>query len=427
MKSKIEGPKDNRVTLNIELETGEWEEAIKQAANKLSQGVKIAGFRPGKAPLPVVINEVGETRVVSEAAESAINKFYVKVLKEQQILPVVPPKISVERAELKNPLIFKAEVVVLPEVELGDYKTIKVEKKSLEVDPSRVEGVLKNIQRQQAKFDSVEREVKQGDWVEIDFEGKIEGKTFEGGSSKNHPLIIGDGVFLSDFENALVGMKASEEKTFSITFPLDYQKTELADKTAEFGVKLHKVKEVKLPELNDDLARAAGDFKTLEALKEDITKFLKEDAEKEEQDREKEEAINQLIKLAKVDLPQELIEQEVNSMWHELEHQLEHRQMTTDDYLDKIGTTEQKLREEWQEPAKKRIMAGLALNEFRKRENIEVTDENVAREIERLKTIYPEEKDSIEQKYSRDWEKSRLKTLLSGQMAIERLWQLATQ
>ena len=416
----------SKVELRIELDKSEWQEAIKQAAQKLSQGLKIAGFRPGKAPLEVVTNEIGETRVASEAAESAINKFYGAALKEHQILPVAPPKISVEKVGLENPLIFTAEVVTMPEVELGDYKTIKVEKKPVEVDPSKIEGVLKNIQRQQAKFNPVEREVKSGDWVEIDFEGRIEGKTFEGGSSKHHPLIVGDGVFLPDFENALVGMKAGEDKTFSVTFPMDYHKPELANKTAEFTVKLHKVKAVVLPELNDELAKTAGKFETLVALRDDIAKFLKEDAEKQELDRQKEEAINQLIKLAKVDLPDELVEQEVSSMVHDLKHQLEHQKVILEEYLKKMGMTEEKLRGEWRETAERRVLAGLALRAFQKAEKIEVADGDVDQEIARLKGLYPEEKEHIEEKYQQEGERGRLKALRAGQMAIDRLWAIAT-
>lgn len=425
MKSQIEGQKNSQLTIKISLDEGEWQESIKQAANKLAQNLKIAGFRPGKAPLEVVINTAGETRVVSEAAESAINKFYLLAIKEQKILPIVPPKVSVEKVDLKHPLVFKAEVVTMPEVELEDYKKIKVESKAVVADPAKVEGVLKNIQRQQAKFNPVEREAKTGDWLEIDFEGKIDGKAFEGGNSKHHPLIVGDGVFLLEFEEGLVGMKAGETKTFTVTFPGDYRQSELAGKAVEFMVKLHKVKAVVLPELNDELAKATGDFKTLADLKASIEKFLQEDSARQELDRQKESAINQLIKLAKVELPEILIEQEIDSMLHDLKHQLEDQKITLEDYLKKIDATEQKLRDDWKESARKRVLAGLALNAFRQAENIEATDEDVKAEIERLKLVYPEEKDKIAEKYCHDWERSRLKTLLSGQMAIDKLWQMA--
>jgi len=426
MKSYLEEQVKHNVKLKIELDEIEWKECIQQTANKLSQNITTPGFRPGKAPLESVMNQIGETRLVSEAAELAINKFYPLALKEQQVFPISPPKISVEKVALKEPLIFKAEIITMPEVELGDYNTIKVETKTVEVDTDKIEGILKNIQRQQAKFNPVEREIQKGDWVEIDFDGKIDGKTFEGGSSKNHPMIVGDGVFLPEFETALIGMKAGEEKTFPVTFPADYHKQEFASKKAEFTVKLHKIKAVVLPEINDELAKMAGNFKDLTVLKDDIAKFLKEDMDKKELDSQKEEAINQLIKLTKVDLPDELVEQEIDSMLHDLKHQLEHQKMELEEYLQKMNITEKKLREDWKETATKRVIAGLALNAFRAKENIEASDKDIGAEIERLKNTYPEEKDEISEKYEKNWERERLKILISGQMAIDKLWQIAT-
>ena len=408
------------------MEPGEWQKCIQESAQKLSQGVNVPGFRPGKAPVDMVINTVGETRVVSEAAESAINKFYLIALKEQQVAPIAPPKIVVEKIDLKTPLVFKATVTTMPEVELGDYQRIKVEINPIAVDPERIAGVLKNIQRQQAQFNPVEREIKPGDWAEIDFDGKIDGTTFPGGASKNHPLIVGDGVFLPDFESALVGMKTGETKTFTLTFPVDYHQAEFANKMAEFTVTVHKIKAVVMPEINDELAKKSGDFKDLAALKTDIEKFHKEDIEKQELDRQKEAAITQLIGLTKVELPETLIEQEIEAMWHDFEHQLEQQHITVEDYLQKTDMTAEKLRKEWQEPARKRVIAGLALNAFRQKENIEATDQDVDAEIARLKALYPDDKDNIKHKYSHDWERSRLKTLLSGQMAIDKLWKMAT-
>ena len=408
------------------MEPGEWQKCIQESAQKLSQGVNVPGFRPGKAPVDMVINTVGETRVVSEAAESAINKFYLIALKEQQVAPIAPPKIVVEKIDLKTPLVFKATVTTMPEVELGDYQRIKVEINPIAVDPERIAGVLKNIQRQQAQFNPVEREIKPGDWAEIDFDGKIDGTTFPGGASKNHPLIVGDGVFLPDFESALVGMKTGETKTFTLTFPVDYHQAEFANKMAEFTVTVHKIKAVVMPEINDELAKKSGDFKDLAALKTDIEKFHKEDIEKQELDRQKEAAITQLIDLTKVELPETLIEQEIEAMWHDFEHQLEQQHITVEDYLQKTDMTAEKLRKEWQEPARKRVIAGLALNAFRQKENIEATDQDVDAEIARLKALYPDDKDNIKHKYSHDWERSRLKTLLSGQMAIDKLWKMAT-
>ena len=417
----------SQVELTITLDEGEWKEIIKQAAVQLSEGVNIAGFRPGKAPQDVVINHLGETRIVSAATETAINKYYALALQEHDLAPIILPKISVDKVTLATPLVFKAEVVVMPQVELGDYSQIRVPVEEIKVNADRIDGVLKNIQRQQAKFDPIERAVQMGDWVEIDFEGKMDGKVFEGGSSKSHPLIVGDGVLLPDFENALVGMKTDEEKTFPVTFPMDYHKADFAGKSAEFTAKLHKIKEVKLPELNDEFAQKSGNFKTLSDLKADISKFLSEDAQQKENDRQKEAAILQLIDMTKVELPDELVKQEIDGMMHDFEHQLEHQQMNLADYLKKTDITEAKLREQWQDTAKKRVIAGLALDAFKRKEGIEISDDEVAAEIERLKNLYPTEKDNIEAKYTKAQERTRLKTLLTGQKAIDQLWEMATK
>lgn len=417
----------SQVALTISLDDLEWKECIKQAADKLSQGLNIAGFRAGKAPQDVVMNHLGETRVISEATETAIGKYYLVALKENDLIPIVPPKISVEKVDKDSPLVFKAEIIVMPQIELDDYNKIRVKTEEVKLDDDRVSGVLKNIQRQQASFEPVDRAVKMGDWVEIDFTGKMNGNVFEGGSSKNHPLVVGDGVLLPDFEQALVGMKIGEEKTFPVKFPADYHKKEFSDKSAEFTAKLNKIKEVKLPELNDEFAQKAGDFKTIDALKADISKFLLEDAGQKENDRQKEDAITQLIAMTKVELPKELVEQELDAMKNDFEHQLSHQQITLENYLEKAGTTEEKLRSEWQETARKRVLGGLALNELKKREGIEALDEDVVKEIERLKSLYPAEKENIEKKYEHTGERNRLKTLLAGQKAIERLWAIATQ
>ncbi|MBU1092684.1 trigger factor, partial [Patescibacteria group bacterium] len=265
-----------------------------------------------------------------------------------------------------------------------------------------------------------------GDWAEIDFTGKMDGNVFEGGSSKNHPLIVGDGVLLPDFEQALVGMKIGEEKTFPVMFPMDYHKKEFAGKPAEFTAKLNKIKEVKLPELNDEFAQKAGDFKTIDGLKADISKFLLEDAQQKENDRQKEDAITQLIAMTKVELPKELVEQELNAMKNDFEQQLSHQQTNLEDYLKRSDITEEKLREQWRSTAEKRVLGGLALNELKKKEGIEASDDDVVKEIDRLQNLYPAEKENIEKKYDSTTERSRLKTLLAGQKAIDRLWQIAT-
>jgi len=413
------------VTLTIALDEKEWQEALAKAGEKISESIEVKGFRKGKAPLDVVASQVGETRVLSEAVELSINQYYYQAIMQEEVAPVGPPKVTVDEVGMGKPLKFTAEVAVMPEISLSDYKQIKVKPEAVEVKDEQIDNVLKGLQRREVTFKEIEREAKQGDWVEIDFEGKLDGVPFEGGKSSHHPMIIGDGVLLPDFEEALVGMRAGEEKVFPVNFPKDYHQANLAGKRTEFNAKLHKVKEVQYPELNDEFAAKVSDKKTLKELKEDIVKVLQENAEQKEMDRERSEAIEQLIKLTKVEIPEALIEQELNAMMEDFEHQLSHQGISVKDYLERTKTNEEKLREEWKEQAKKRVIAGLALNEFKKREGITASDKEVATEIARLQTVYPNEKDKIAEKYQSESERKRLAHLLGGQKAVEALRKLA--
>jgi len=427
MKTSLENKPASVVILTTELDLTEWRGVVDNAGKAIASKVEIKGFRAGKAPLDLIISQVGEAKVLSEAAELAINKFYGQAIAENNLTPVVPPKVTIEKLALDRPLVFKAEITVLPEVTLGDYHQIKVEKQEVKIDEEQVSKTLEGLRRRAAKFNLVEREAKAGDWVEIDFEGKLNGVVFEGGVSKNHPLIIGDGVFLPDFEEGLIGIGVGGEKTFEVKFPADYHQKNLADRTAQFAVKVHKVKEVVMPEINDELAKGLGQFNNLAELKADIEKWLLEDAKKKEETRQQEAAMQTLIKIAKVEVPEVLIEQELNSMMEDMEHELSHQKIELKDYLQKNNLTEEKLRAEWKEAAIMRVKAGLALDAFKKAEHIEATDEEVENDVKRLKQIHPDKGKEIEVKYQNSFEKARLKNLLSGQKALKELWQIATR
>ena len=417
----------SKVIIEIELENSEWQETLKQAAIKISKSVEIKGFRSGQAPLDIVISQVGEARVINEATDTAVAKFYSLAIQQHNLIPVIQPKISINKVNVSQSLSFKIEVIVMPEVVLGDYKKIRVKSEPIKMDKSQIDKALGDIQRRQAVFKEVKRASKKGDWVEIDFLGKLKGEPFDGGKSQHHPLIIGDGVFLPDFENALIGLIPEENKTFSVNFPENYHQKNLAGQKVEFEVKLHQVKEVIMPPINDELAKQIGKFETLENLRLDIEKWLQEDAQKKEKSRQQEEAMNQLIKLAKVDIPDELIDQELMSMIQDLSHQLSQQQMTLEDYFKKQNTTEEKIKEQWKDMAKQRVLAGLALDAFKKREGIKATDQEVDQDIERMKIMHPDQKDKLDERYKSDLEKKRLGHMLAGQKALEHLWELAVK
>ncbi|MFH0905403.1 MAG: trigger factor [bacterium] len=418
---------NNHVKLAIKLTSSEWEATLDKAATKVSEGLKIDGFRAGKAPREVVIAKAGEARVVSEAIELAVEEFYPVAARQENIRPIAFPKVSVEKGSLTEPLEFSAEVAVLPEVVLGDYSKLKVNKTVEPVTDEQVDGILKNMQKKAVEFTEVERAAAMGDWTEIDFDGFIDGKAFEGGSSKKHPLIIGDKVFIPGFEEGLIGMGVGEEKEIEVTFPKDYHKEDLAGKPVKFKVKMLQVKAVKYPDIDDAFAKKAAGLDTLEALKTDIRKFMVEEAERKANEQVREDAVMALVKLAKVDLPTELVDQELDGMLHDLKHQAEASGMSFDDYLKRGGATEEKVRNDWREQAEHRVRAGLALEAFRNQEKIDANDEEVAAEIEKLKKMYPEEVEKINTEYSKGRGRDRLRQMLASRKAIDYLVELATK
>ena len=333
--------------LTISLDKSEWERVLDRAAAKVSEGMKIPGFRDGKAPRAVVIAQVGEARVVSTAIELAVEEFYPQAAKQERLKPVAFPKISAEKGGLTDALTFTAEVTVLPEVKLGDYSKLRVKKTVEPVKDEQIEEVLKSMQKRAVEFQPVEREAKLGDWAEMDFEGFVDGQPFEGGSSKKHPLILGDKLFIPGFEEGMVGMRAGEDREIEVEFPKDYHQQELAGKPVKFKVKLHQVKAVSYPEVNDAFAKKSANMETVEALRADIRRYLTEEAQKRADDKMREDAIIALTKLATVDLPDELVNQELDSMVHDLKHQAEHAKMSWEDYLKRAGVNEEGLKNQW--------------------------------------------------------------------------------
>ena len=417
----------NHVKLAITLEMTEWTAILDKASAKVSEGMKIAGFREGKAPRDIVIAKAGEARVVSAAIELAVEEFYPVAVKQENLRPIAFPKISVDKGNLTEPLEFTAEVAVLPEVVLGDYSKIKLEKRVESVGDEQIEDVLKNMQKKAVEFQEVERKAAMGDWTEIDFDGFVEGKPFEGGSSKKHPLIIGDKVFIPCFEEGLVGLGKGEEKDIEVTFPADYHNKELAGKPAKFKVKMNLVKAVNYPELNDEFAKKHAGQESLEVLKADIKKYLIEEAEKKAEEGLRENALLELVKVAKIDLPEEMIEQELDSMVHDLKHQAEHSKMSFEDYLKKAGVNEAGLKSQWREQAESRVRIGLALEAFRDAEKISASDGDVEAEIKKLKEMYPQDGENIDKEYGKGSNgRERLKRMLGSRKAIDRLVELAT-
>jgi len=418
----------NHIKLSIKLTLQEWNAVLDKASEKVSATIKIDGFREGKAPRDVVIAKAGEARVISEAIELAVEQYYPVAVRQENLRPIAFPKVSVEKGNLTEALEFTAEVAVLPEVILGDYLKIRLEKRVEGVESKDVDEVLKSLQKKAVEFQEVERPAQMGDWTEIDFDGFVDGKPFEGGASKKHPLILGDKVFIPGFEEGLVGLGKGEEKDVEVTFPADYHNKDLSGKKAVFKVKMNLVKAVNYPELNDEFAKKHAGQESLEVLKADIKKYLEEEATKKAEEGVRENALLELVKVAKIDLPDEMIESELDSMVHDLKHQAEGSGMSFEDYLKKAGVNEAGLKAQWREQAEQRVRIGLALEAFRDKEGILADDSDVDAEIVKLKEMYTQDHEAIDKEYAKgSVGRERLQRMLGSRKAIDTLVAKATQ
>lgn len=416
-----------KVKLAVRLTIEEWNRILDAATQKIAGEIKVDGFRPGHAPRDIVIAKAGEARVISEATERAIEEFYPKAAREQDVRPVNFPSIAVDKVGLDEALEFTAEVAILPEVKLGDYMAIKISKPEVTISETEVEDVLKNMQKKSAEFNPVERPAAQGDWVEVDFSGTMDGKEFAGGASKNHPMVIGDKLFIPGFEEGIVGMNVNEEKDVEVTFPEDYHAKELAGKKALFHIKLNQVKAINYPVIDDEFAKKVAQMETLAVLKEDIKKYLELDAIQKNTEKMREDAILALAKVSEVELSDDIIDQEVDAMVHDLKHQVSHMNMTWEDYLAKSNVTEEVVKDGFKVQAADRVKAGLALEAFRKAEKVEVTDEDIETEIEALQARYPEDTDKIVEEYTKATNREKLRNMLASRKAIDRLVEIGTK
>ena len=311
-----------------------------------------------------------------DAANEIIPDAYADAAKESGLDIVSQPKVSIEQLEAGKPFIFAAEVAVRPEVELGEYKGVEVTKADAEVTDADVEEELKKVQDQNSRTVSVEdRAVKDGDMTVIDFEGFIDGEAFDGGKGENYPLTIGSHSFIDTFEEQMIGMNIGEEKELNVTFPEDYHAENLKGKPATFKVTVKEIKEKQLPELDDDFAQDVSDFDTLAEYKDDLKKKIAERKESEAKAKKESEAIEKVVEAAKMDIPQAMIDTQVNRMLEDFAMRLQQQGLSVEQYFQYTGMTADKIMEEMKPEAVKRIKNSLVLEAVAKAENIEVSEE----------------------------------------------------
>jgi trigger factor len=399
MSAKWEKLEGNQGVLTVEVEASEVDTALDQAFKKVVKKVNVPGFRKGKMPRKLFEQRFGVESLYQDALDILLPKAYGDAVEETGIEPVDRPEVDIEKMEQGSNLVFTAKVIVKPEVKLGEYKGLEVEKTETEVTDEDVQSELTRLQEQQAEL--VVKEdgaIENGDTVNLDFEGFVDGEAFEGGKAENYSLEIGSGSFIPGFEDQLVGEKAGAEKDVNVTFPEEYHAEELAGKPAVFKVKIHDIKSKQLPELNDEFAKEAeGDAETLEDLKKELRTKLEESKKQEAENQTRETVIEKASENAEIEIPEAMVNTELDRMVQEFGQRLQMQGMNLDLYYQFSGTSEEALREQMKEDAQKRVRTNLVLEAIVEAENIEVSEEEIDAELIKMAEMYKMEVEQIKQ------------------------------
>ncbi|MBS4199842.1 trigger factor [Bacillus sp. FJAT-49732] len=419
MTAKWEKLEGNKGVLTVEVDVETVTKGLDDAFKKVSKQVNIPGFRKGRIPRSMFEQRFGVESLYQDALDIILPDAYMSAIEETGIEPIDRPDIDIEQMEKGKELIFKATVQVKPEVKLGEYKGLEVEKMDTEVTDEDVDAELKQLQERQAELVVKEEgEVVEGDTVVIDFEGFVDGEPFEGGKSENYTLEIGSGSFIPGFEDQLVGVKAGEEKDVEVTFPEEYHAEELAGKPAVFKVKLHEIKSKELPELDDEFAKdVSEDSETLEDLKASIKNRLVESKKNEAEQTLRNELVDKATENAEVDIPEVMVETEVDRMMKEFEQRLQMQGMTMDLYFQFSGQDADALRGQMKEDADKRVKTNLTLEAIVQAENIEIDDEAANEEMKKMAETYQMDLEEIKRLLGGNLE--NLKADLKIQKAVE--------
>ncbi len=399
MSAKWEKQEGNQGVLTIEVDADTVNKGLDAAFNKVVKQVNVPGFRKGKMPRGMFEKRFGVEALYQDALDILLPEAYANAVMEAGIEPIDRPEIDVEQLEKGQPLIIKATVQVKPEVKLGDYKGLEVEKVETEVTAEDVDAEIKALQERHAELAVKEEgQTAEGDTVTIDFEGFVDGEAFEGGKAENYALELGSGSFIPGFEEQLVGLEAGAEKEVEVSFPEEYHAAELAGKPATFKVKLHEIKTKELPELDDEFAKDVDEeVETLAALKEKIENRLKESKKNEAEQKLRDSLVEKAAENAEVEVPEVMVKNEVDRMMDEFGQRLQMQGMNLELYFQFSGQTEEDLRGQMQEDAKKRVLTNLTLEAIAKAENIEVSDEEAEKEVEELAAQYNMPADNIKQ------------------------------
>ena len=398
MSLQVEKLEKNMVKLTVEVSAEKFENALQEAYLKNRSKISIPGFRKGKVPRAMVEKTYGAGIFYEDAANSLIPAAYSEAVEESGLDIVSQPEIDVTQIEKGKSFIFTATAALKPEVTLGAYKGIEVEKEAAEVTEEEVNAELDRVRNQNARTITVEdRAVQDGDMTVIDFEGFIDGVAFEGGKGEDYSLTIGSGAFIPGFEEQLIGAEIGKELEVNVTFPEEYHAEALKGKPATFKVTVKSVKVKELPEADDDFAQDVSDFDTLDAYKADIKAKLTEKKEKEAAERKEEAVIGKIIENAQMEIPDAMVDYQVKQMANDFARRIQSQGLSVEQYFQFTGLTPDRMFEQMKPNALKRIQSRLVLEAVAAAENIEATEEEVEKEFEKLASMYKIEAEKVKE------------------------------
>ena len=418
MSLQVEKLEHNMAKLTVEVAAEDVEKALQAAYLKQRKQINIPGFRKGKVPRQMIEKMYGPEVFYDEAANNMIPDAYAKAYDESELDIVSQPKIEVVQMEKGKPFIFTAEVATKPEVTLGDYKGLKVDKVSTRVTQKEVdEEIEKERERNARTIEVTDRAVQDKDEVTLDFEGFVDGVAFEGGKGEDYPLTIGSGSFIPGFEEQLIGAEIDKEVEVNVTFPKEYHSEELAGKDATFKCTVHTIKAKELPELDDEFASEVSECETMDAYRAEVKKNIKERKERTGKEKKENQAVDQAIENAQMDIPEAMIEFQVRQMADDFARRIQQQGLTVEQYFQFTGMTAEKMQEEMKPQALKRIQTRLVLEKIAETENIEVSEDEVNEEISKMAEMYKMEADKLKELLG-DRELEQMKKDMAVQKAV---------
>ena len=423
MSVKVEKLENNLVKLEITIEAAKFDEGLEKAYFRNAKYFSVPGFRKGKVPRHIVERHYGESILYEDAFNIVAPEYYDEAVKENELDVVASPEIDITQIGKGKDLIFTATVAVKPEVKLGKYKGVKVEKKEYKVTAEDVNNELKEMAEKNSRIVTGDENsvVETGYTAVIDFEGFVDGKPFEGGKGENYSLEIGSNTFIPGFEDQLVGLKNGEETEVNVTFPENYFSKDLAGKPAVFKVKINEIKVKELPEIDDEFAKDVSEFDTIKELKADIKKKLEEENEQKAKYEMEEEAIKAVCEEAEVNIPDAMIDNEINDYVKEMESRLMYQGMKLDTYLQLMGKSLSDIKEQYKERATQNVKTKLVLEAISKAENIEITDKDIEEKLRNIAERYGSAGQNIEElvKNPTDQMKDYVKEELKYDLAVK--------